>query len=125
MVIDEWDAPIREKPEIEREYLLFLQMLFKSSAITPRIFASVYMTGILPIKKDGSQSAISDFEVVIELKWNKSAEGAIAQILDRKYPDVLKDYGSDIMLVGINYDKNAAPGQRKHTCRIIRYTKAS
>lgn len=61
----------------------------------------------------------------LKLKWNKSAEGAIAQIQDRKYPDVLKDYGSDIMLVGINYDKNAAPGQRKHTCRIIRYTKNS
>lgn len=62
MIIDEWDAPIRETPEIESEYLKFLRMLFKGSGTTSRIFAAAYMTGILPIKKDGSQSAISDFE---------------------------------------------------------------
>ena len=60
-IIDEWDAPIRETPRIERDYLMFLRMLFKSSSTTPRIFSAVYMTGILPIKKDGSQSALSDF----------------------------------------------------------------
>ena len=61
MIIDEWDAPIRETPVIEKEYLQFLRMLFKGSGTTSKIFAAVYMTGILPIKKDGSQSAISDF----------------------------------------------------------------
>lgn len=62
MIIDEWDAPIREIPDIQMEYLRFLRMLFKSSGTTDKIFAAVYMTGILPIKKDGSQSAISDFK---------------------------------------------------------------
>ena len=65
MIIDEWDTPIRENggnTEIQREYLLFLRSLFKKSGTTDKIFAAVYMTGILPIKKDGSQSAISDFE---------------------------------------------------------------
>lgn len=61
MIIDEWDAPIRETPQIGYEYLKFLRSLFKSSGTTAKIFAAVYMTGILPIKKDGSQSAISDF----------------------------------------------------------------
>ena len=61
MIIDEWDAPIREIPEMTRPYLEFLRMLFKSSGTTSKIFAAAYMTGILPIKKDGSQSAISDF----------------------------------------------------------------
>ncbi len=61
MIIDEWDAPIRETPQITKEYLLFLRMLFKSSGTTSKIFAAAYMTGILPIKKDGSESAISDF----------------------------------------------------------------
>ena len=60
-IIDEWDAPIREIPEKQQEYLRFLRTLFKSSNTTSKIFAAVYMTGILPIKKDGSQSAISDF----------------------------------------------------------------
>ena len=62
MIIDEWDAPIRETPTMERKYLEFLRMLFKSSGTTDKIFAAAYMTGILPIRKDGSQSAISDFE---------------------------------------------------------------
>lgn len=61
MIIDEWDVPIREMPEIQKEYLTFLRSLFKSSGTTDRIFAAVYITGILPIKKDGSESAISDF----------------------------------------------------------------
>lgn len=60
-IIDEWDAPIREASEFQKPYLDFLRTLFKGSGITSRIFAAVYMTGILPIKKDGSQSAISDF----------------------------------------------------------------
>ena len=61
MIIDEWDAPIREIPEIQEIYLEFLRMLFKSSGTTDKIFAAAYMTGILPIKKDGTESAISDF----------------------------------------------------------------
>lgn len=64
MIVDEWDAPIREgrdNPEIGRVYLEFLRALFKNSGATDKIFAAVYITGILPVKKDGSQSAISDF----------------------------------------------------------------
>ena len=60
-IIDEWDAPIRENPKVERNYLEFLRTLFKSSGTTSQIVAAAYMTGILPIRKDGSQSAISDF----------------------------------------------------------------
>ncbi len=62
VIIDEWDAPIRENPLIREQYLDLLRSLFKNSGITAKVFAIVYMTGILPIKKDGSQSAISDFE---------------------------------------------------------------
>lgn len=49
MIIDEWDAPIRENPEVQREYLEFLRSLFKSSGTTAKIFAAAYMTRILPI----------------------------------------------------------------------------
>ena len=44
------------------EFLEFLRSLFKSSGTTDKIFAAAYMTGSLPVKKDGSQSAISEFE---------------------------------------------------------------
>ena len=74
MLIDEWDAPIRETPEYEKEYLRFLRTLFKSSGTTDKIFAAAYMTGILPIKKDGSQSAISDFKEYTVLEPGAFAE---------------------------------------------------
>ena len=63
-IIDEWDAPMRDSKssdDIRYHYLQFLRGLFKSIAITDKVFAGAYMTGILPIKKDGSQSAISEF----------------------------------------------------------------
>ena len=63
-VIDEWDAPIRDPKstdDIRYHYLQFLRSLFKDSSITDKVFAGAYMTGILPIKKDGTQSAISEF----------------------------------------------------------------
>ena len=44
--------------------------------------------------------------LVIELKWNHSAKGAIDQIREKKYSDALKGYGGDILLVGIGYDKD-------------------
>lgn len=59
--------------------------------------------------------------LVIELKWNKSAEGAIRQIKDKRYPDALREYGGDILLVGVNYDKDAPAGKRKHMCMIEKY----
>jgi len=56
--------------------------------------------------------------LVIELKWNKSAEGAIAQIRDKRYYNALEGYGGEILLVGISYDRDAGGDKRKHTCVI-------
>ena len=64
-VIDEWDSMIREAKEdvkAQESYLNLLRGWFKNNNFTPEAVAAAYMTGILPIKKDGSQSAISDFE---------------------------------------------------------------
>ncbi|MCI8893243.1 MAG: AAA family ATPase [Lachnospiraceae bacterium] len=77
MIIDEWDAPIREAKDdsgIQREYLEFLRALFKNSGATAKVFAAAYMTGILPIKKDGSQSSISDFKEFTIVNPGKLAE---------------------------------------------------
>ena len=63
-IIDEWDALIREAAgdrQAQESYLNLLRLWFKNINFTPRVVAAAYMTGILPIKKDGSQSAISDF----------------------------------------------------------------
>ena len=52
--------------------------------------------------------------MVVELKWNYSAKTAIKQIREKNYPEILKDYGGNILLVGITYNKKT----RKHNCRI-------
>ena len=56
--------------------------------------------------------------LVIELKWNQSAESAIEQIRKRNYPDAIREYGGEILLVAVSYDRRAAAGQRKHSCII-------
>lgn len=57
--------------------------------------------------------------LIIELKYNKSAEGAIAQIKEKKYMVALKEYQGDMLLVGINYNKKT----KEHECRIERLKK--
>lgn len=59
--------------------------------------------------------------LVVELKWNKSAEGAICQIKNRQYTSWIKEYTGDILLVGINY--NADRKEKWHECRIEKYIK--
>ncbi len=52
--------------------------------------------------------------MVVELKWNKSVNGAISQIKKKNYANSLDDYFGDVLLVGINYDKE----KKKHECVI-------
>ena len=52
--------------------------------------------------------------IVIELKWDKSASGALDQIKERRYGNALKDYQGNLLLVGINYNKTT----KKHECVI-------
>lgn len=52
--------------------------------------------------------------LVVELKWDKSAGGAISQIKERGYADWVRGYTGDILLVGINYDKE----KKTHECII-------
>ena len=56
--------------------------------------------------------------LVVELKWNKSAEGAIKQIKEKKYSSWIEGYTGDILLVGINYDE-----QKGHECLIQKFVK--
>ena len=58
--------------------------------------------------------------LVIELKYDKSAEGAIAQIKNRNYIEALKEYQGNLLLIGINYDRDT----KVHQCLIEKYEKA-
>jgi len=59
--------------------------------------------------------------VIMELKWDKSARGAISQIKEKQYVDALKEYQGNLLLVGINYEKDT----KKHTCVIEQINKNS
>lgn len=51
--------------------------------------------------------------VVIELKKDKNAQGAIDQIRQKNYVKALEDYSGNLLLAGINYGRD-----KKHTCVI-------
>ena len=57
--------------------------------------------------------------LVVELKWDKSAKGAIKQIKEKRYVQAIVNYGGEILLIGINYNKKT----RKRECIIEEYEK--
>ena len=63
----------------------------------------------LPRKKFIDKPAL-----VVELKWDRTAEGAINQIKRNEYCRSLKDYQGNLLLVGINYDRKT----KEHECVI-------
>ena len=55
--------------------------------------------------------------MVVELKYNKSADTAIKQIKEKRYQGALSGYSDKILLVGINYDAEGE-GKKHHSCVI-------
>ncbi len=63
IIIDEWDVLIRDEAEnaaIQKEYINFLRGLFKGTEPT-KFLHLAFLTGILPIKKLKTQSALNNF----------------------------------------------------------------
>ena len=56
--------------------------------------------------------------MIVELKWGHSAEEAVEQIKRKDYLNCLQNYHGEILLVGVNYDK-----EKRHTCKIERVTR--
>ena len=52
--------------------------------------------------------------IVVELKYDKSAQGAIAQIKAKQYHIKLRGLSNKIVLLGINYDKST----KKHEVEL-------
>ena len=89
-------------------YLSAMQYYFKPVREMPagRGFADLVF---LPKKEYPELPAL-----LMELKWNKSAEGAIRQVKERKYVKTLENYTGEILLIGINYSKK----EKRHQCVI-------
>ena len=76
---------------------------------TGYVFADV---AFIPLDK-------KDPAIIIELKYDKDADTAIKQIKNKNYPAVLENYLDNLLLVGINYDKET----KIHKCVIEKYQK--
>ena len=62
-IMDEWDLicrDYRDDSELQKQFIDLLRRLFKSDEGL-RCFSLVYLTGILPIKKENSESALNNF----------------------------------------------------------------
>ena len=55
--------------------------------------------------------------IIIELKYNKDVDTAISQIKRKEYPAKVAQYTDNLLLVGINYDRET----KQHTCHIETY----
>ncbi len=66
--------------------------------------------------------AVNKPALVVELKYGKTADTAIHQIKDRQYTQALEGYAGEILLVGINYDKESK--DKRHSCVIERVEKS-
>lgn len=108
MVIDEWDAICREfTPEsnVMDSYVNWLRRMFKGSN-SLKVFAGVYMTGILPIKKYNTESALNNFEeysmvnpgdMATHLGFTKEEVQKLCQEKGRNYEEMEKWYDGYII----------------------------
>lgn len=56
---------------------------------------------------------------MIELKWDKTAKGAIEQLKEKEYTKAIGEYAGRILMVGVNYDKKS----KEHSCMIEEWEK--
>ena len=96
-IIDEWDAICREFPERQKmkgdpdtvtptildEYVMLLRRLFKTQD-SDEVFAGAYLTGILPIKKYNTESALNNFR-----EYSMITPGRLASSLGFTHDEVV------------------------------------
>ncbi len=98
----------QECEDLQKQYLDFLRNLLKDQPYV----ALAYMTGILPLPHTDKPA------LVVELKYDKTADAAIRQIKDRQYTQV---FDGEILLTEINY--NSGDKDKPHSCVIEKIEK--
>lgn len=93
VITDEWDAIFRESrynTQAQKEYVELLRGLFKS-VLSKRFIALAYMTGILPIKKYNSESALNNFD-----EFTMTSSAMLAEyvgFIEEEVKGLCKEYG--------------------------------
>lgn len=106
---------------------------FFASTSIPKIRHSLVNLSVFPYNKviEGGTTYGSLFEsekplphtkkpaLIVELKYDQSADTAIRQIKEKHYTQALEGYSGELLLVGINYEKDKE--NKQHSCVIERH----
>lgn len=128
------DLVAKQLEKIHNDYASVIQYNNENSLSS--VLAIAYLSAITyyfkPVRELPTGRGFADFvfipkpeyrsdypALVVELKWNKSAQTALQQIKEKKYPDSISTYTGEILLVAINYDK-----LKDHQCLIEKYEKS-
>lgn len=104
VIIDEWDVLIRDdaaNQDVQDEYINFLQGMFKGSEPT-KFISLAYLTGILPIKKLKTQSALNNFTQFTML--NPSLLSRYIGFTENEVAELCSQYGQNFNEVKRWYD---------------------
>lgn len=98
IIIDEWDVLIRDESankKVQADYINFLRGMFKGTEPTKYIQLA-YLTGILPIRKEKTQSALNNFDEITMLQAGRLApyigftEEEVKQLCENYHQDYKK-----------------------------------
>ena len=119
VIIDEWDVLIRDASTdlaVQEEYINFLRGMFKGSEPTKYIQLA-YLTGILPIKKIKTQSALNNFD-----EFSMLSPGSLAPYVGFTENEVRKlaeEYHQDFDEVKRWYDGYLLNGHQVYNPRAV------
>ena len=103
IILDEYDCLVRDNfgTGLFKEYLEFLNGLFKSNTLRPAI-ALAYITGILPVVRDRVQSKLNNFEEYTIINARNLAE--FVGFTKEEVIPLCEKYGVDYKLCKKEYD---------------------
>ena len=119
ILLDEWDCIIRDdckNLQAQKEYIDFLRGLFKGVEASEYICCA-YMTGILPIKKYNTQSALNNFEEFTML--DAACFTKFVGFTESEVRSLCTSYGQDFAKVRLWYDGYLLGGQHIYNPQAV------
>lgn len=104
VIIDEWDVLIRDEAankNVQEDYINFLRGMFKGTEPTKYIQLA-YLTGILPMKKEKTQSALNNFDEFTMLSPSNLAQ--YVGFTEDEVRGLAREYNQDFDKVKMWYD---------------------
>ena len=119
VIIDEWDILIRDEATnkaVQEEYIYFLRGLFKGTEPTKYIQLA-YLTGILPIKKEKTQSAVNNLDEFTMLQADELAP--YIGFTEEEVKELCGEYGRDFDKVKKWYDGYLLNGYQVYNPKAV------